>query len=113
MKTWIMSVELDLINVDYVRRIYAHGPDVFADVADSEPTELVRCSSQGEAKDTLSHLMTALTDPNEGVVYPSPIGNVVNMEGVLNDVRARAPGAGGTGPSMQAYHTPSGHPSET
>ena len=90
MTTWLMTGERQLINVDYLRRVYVNGPDVFAEVAGSEPAELVRCGSPDEAHDVLEHLMTALGDPNAGVVYSSPIGQVVEMRGVLNDLRAQA-----------------------
>lgn len=90
MKTWILTSQRNLINTDYVRRVYVHGPDVFADVVESEPMELVRCSAPNEATDTLLHLITSLADPNEGIVYTSPVGNVLDMEGVLREVRAHA-----------------------
>lgn len=90
MKAWILTSQGELVNTDYVRRMYVHGPDVFADIVDSEPVELVRCSAPSEAENTLLHVAASLADPNDGIAYSSPIGTVLNIEGVLNEVRARA-----------------------
>ncbi len=90
MTTWLMSEGGELLNVEHVIRIRPHGPDLFACVVGSDAIELVRCGSPEEAEATIAHLVTSLSDPNEGIAYESPIGVVVRMDAIRDDRRTKA-----------------------